>query len=135
MGVDQRIVWLGKRTDVGRLLQISDIGVLASHEEGFSNSILEYMAAELPVVVTRVGGAAEAVEEGVTGLLVPPHDPRAFAEALARFVDPVLRRRMGTAGRERLIRKFSHERCLENYEKLYRSLGAGGGVPSSLKPD
>ncbi|MBU0877948.1 MAG: glycosyltransferase [Alphaproteobacteria bacterium] len=133
LGVAERIIWLGTRTDVGQLLQVADIGILASHEEGFSNSILEYMAAQLPVVVTRVGGAPEAVEDGVTGILVPPRDPSALAEAITRSVDPELRRKMGTAGRERLIKMFSYDRCLENYEALYRSLMSKSSIPSSLK--
>jgi glycosyltransferase involved in cell wall biosynthesis len=133
-GIADRIVWLGQRTDVGRLLHLADIGVLASHEEGFSNSILEYMAAELPVVVTSVGGASEAVEDGMTGWLVPSRDPGAMAAAIQRLTDPQLRRQMGLAGRKRIMSRFSYAQCLMNYDELYRSLLSGKGIPPSLKP-
>ncbi|EFO33531.1 glycosyl transferase, group 1 family [Roseibium sp. TrichSKD4] len=133
LGISDRIVWLGRRADVERFLKIADIGVLASHEEGFSNSILEYMAAQLPVIVTRVGGAAEAIKDGETGILVPPHNPPALAEAIVRLADPEIRRSMGKAGREQLISKFSYDKCIENYETLYRSLMSGQGIPPTLK--
>jgi glycosyltransferase involved in cell wall biosynthesis len=133
-GVADRIVWLGQRTDVGNLLQLADIGVLASHEEGFSNSILEYMAAELPVIATAVGGAAEAIEDEVTGVIVPPRNPPALAEALERLMGSPMREEMGLAGRERLVSRFSYSQCLSDYESLYRSLIAKKGIPPSLKP-
>lgn len=133
-GVSDRIIWLGQRTDVGHLLHLADIGILASHEEGFSNSILEYMAAELPVVVTAVGGAAEAIEDGKTGYLVPARNPKALAEALSLMLNDAGRSHMGLAGRQRLMEKFSYSQCLTNYGLLYRSLTARQGIPPSLKP-
>lgn len=134
LGVADRIIWLGQRKDVNRLLRLADIGVLASHEEGFSNSILEYMAAQLPVVVTAVGGAGEAVENGKTGLLVPPRSPQALAEALVSLMDPELRIKMGLAGRQRLEAKFSYEQCISDYDSLYKSLITKSGIPKALRP-
>lgn len=123
LGIVGRVEWLGVRHDVAEILAIADIGVLSSHEEGFSNAVLEGMAAGLPMVVTRVGGNPEAVLDGETGFVVAPHDPAGLAEALSRLsADPALRRRLGAAARERLEKHFSLGRCLEDYERLYGSL-------------
>ena len=122
-GLTERIVFLGRRADIPDLLAASDIAVLASHEEGFSNAILEAMAAGLPMVTTDVGGNAEAVENGETGLVVPARQPAAMASALQRLVDdPAMRRQMGAAGRQRVRDLFSLEACVANYEALYRSV-------------
>lgn len=126
LGLSDRVYWLGEREDVAQLLNASDIGVLCSHQEGFSNSLLEYMAASLPVVATDVGGNAEAVVDGVTGRLVPARGPAALGEALAELANaPEKRRRMGSAGRARVIERFSLERCVEQYAFLYDALAAG----------
>lgn len=80
------------------LLAASDIGVLSSHEEGFSNILLENMAAGLPVLATSVGGTTEVVEDGKTGFLVPPENPAALTESLIRLAgDEGMRRDMGAA--------------------------------------
>jgi len=118
--------WLGPRSDTASLLAAVDIGLLCSDEEGFSNSILEGMAAGLPMVVTGVGGNAEAVVDGETGFVVPPQDPGRLGEAILTLVkDPGLCRRMGDAGRERIAKKFSAEACVQGYERLYAGLIAG----------
>jgi len=123
LGIDEHVRFLGQRRDVPELLQVSDIGLLCSHEEGFSNALLEYMAAGLPVVATNVGGNAEAVIDGVTGLLVPAKNPDALARAILRLVhDPAARQGMGTAGRTRVQQNFSLETCLNGYEVLYQSI-------------
>ena len=115
--------FLGERTDVEPLLKRADIGILCSHEEGFSNAILEGMAAGLPMVVTDVGGNAEAVVHGETGLVVPPRDPKALGEAIVALAsDKDGRRKMGLAGRKRAEMEFSIDRCVERYDGLYRSL-------------
>jgi glycosyltransferase involved in cell wall biosynthesis len=111
----------GPRRDVADLLARSDIFVLSSRSEGFPVSILEAMAAGLPVVATDVGGVAEAVVAGETGFLVPPGDPRALAEALGRLVaEPRLRRRFGEAGRDRALRLFDASRYRAAHLDLYR---------------
>ncbi|MBK8523307.1 MAG: glycosyltransferase [Betaproteobacteria bacterium] len=76
LGLTERVRFLGERGDVPDLLAASDIGVLASHEEGFSNAVIEGMAAGLPMVVSDVGGNAEAVIDGECGHVVPARDPR-----------------------------------------------------------
>ena len=92
-------------------------------------AVLEAMAAGLPVVATAVGGTPEVVVDGVTGLLVPPRDPHALAEAILRLLrDPDLRKRMGGAGRERVAAHFSVEQMVQRTEKLYEHLLAEKGL-------
>jgi glycosyltransferase involved in cell wall biosynthesis len=101
-----RLRLLGPRADAARLLPAADVVALPSRSEGFPQVPLHAMAAERPVVATRVGGTPEVVEDGGTGLLVPPEDPRALAEALRHLLaTPALARRLGAAGRERLLAK------------------------------
>ena len=115
---------LGHRPDVERVLAALDVFVLPSRSEGLSNTILEAMASGLPVVATRVGGAEELVEEGATGLLVPPGEPAALADALGRLlVAPDLRRVMGAAGRRRAGREFALAGMIREYQELYVARG------------
>lgn len=120
LGVGKEICFLGSRQDVPDLLNAADIGVLCSHEEGFSNAILEGMAAKLPMVVTDVGGNAEAVVHSLTGLVVPPRAPDELADALLAVARDPERRRMGEAGRLRMETVFSMDACLQGYADLYR---------------
>jgi glycosyltransferase involved in cell wall biosynthesis len=131
LGLDGQVQWLAERRDVPELLAASDVGVLASHQEGFSNSILEGMAAGLPMIVTDVGGNTEAVTHGASGLVVPPRDPRALGQAILTLArDPARRRQMGEAGRQRVAADFSLEACVGRYVRLYAALvtGAPGTV-------
>lgn len=126
LGLQDRISFLGARNDVAALLAASDLGILCSHEEGFSNAILEGMAAGLPMVVTDVGGNAEAVIEGETGLVVPARDPQRLAAALVRLAgDPALRAQFGKAGQERVTSRFALRQFVDNHRKLYAALSAG----------
>jgi glycosyltransferase involved in cell wall biosynthesis len=119
-GLSERVELLGARADIPELLAGSDVFVLSSHSEGFPVSILEAMAAGLPVVATNVGGVAEAVEDGETGLLVPAADAEALARALERLVsDADLRRRLGAAGRARALLLFDVRRYRAAYVELY----------------
>ena len=133
-GVDDKVEFLGVRNDVPDLLRISDLAILCSHEEGFSNFILEAMAAGLPVIVTDVGGNAEAVRDGVTGIVVPPHSPSYLGAAILRLAkDEQLAMRMGQAARQRVQELFSLEACVSQYVEVYsavaadRDLAAAGG--------
>jgi len=114
----------GWRRDIPEILAASDVAVLASRfGEGCPNALLEAMAAGKPVVATRAGGTPEVVEDGVTGILVPPGDVEALRAALERLrTDPGLRRKMGEAGRERALRVFSPDRLVRRYEALYSEL-------------
>jgi len=130
LGIDAHLRWLGAVDDVGPLLAAADIGVLASHEEGFSNAILEGMAAGLPMVVTDVGGNAEAIVDGVCGRVVPARDPAALAAALLELAgDPAARARMGQAARARAATHFTLEACVARYATFYRNLVAGVSPP------
>ncbi|MBC8793678.1 MAG: hypothetical protein C6Y20_18940 [Tagaea sp. CACIAM 22H2] len=122
-GIADHVRYAGERADVRPLLIASDIYVSASHEEGFSNSVLEAMAANLPVVATRVGGTPDAVLDGVTGLLVPARDPVAMSDAIVKLSsDAQLRASMGSAGRGRVEADFGVEKCADSYDAIYRGL-------------
>jgi glycosyltransferase involved in cell wall biosynthesis len=123
-------MWLGERADVEELLSASDIFVLPSHQEGFSNALLEAMAARLPAVATAIGGNIDAVSDNETGLLVPVRDPRGLAAAILRLAQaPDLRRSFGEAARRRVEQCFSLQACVDRYERLYRALGQADPPP------
>ncbi|HCA48133.1 MAG TPA: hypothetical protein DEP45_12520 [Armatimonadetes bacterium] len=114
---------LGRRRDVPDLLNAADIFVLSSRQEGFPITILEAMAAGKPVIATDVGGCAEAVVDGETGLIVPPEDPQALAEAISALIsDPERARSMGEAGHRRVEREFTVDRMVEQHLELYQSI-------------
>jgi glycosyltransferase involved in cell wall biosynthesis len=114
---------LGHRTDVPRLLGAADVALLTSVSEGIPLSLIEAMAAGLPVVSTRVGGVPEVVEEGQTGLLAPSGDVPALAEALLRLADdPALRAAMGARARERARALFSEDQMCDAYDRAYREM-------------
>lgn len=122
-GLAEHIQLLGSRRDVPDLLRASNVGLLCSHEEGFSNAVLEGMAAGLPMIVTDVGGNFEAVRDGVDGLVVPSRNPAELGAAILTLaLDPDLRRRMGQAAAERAKTEFSIEACLQSYDRFYRGL-------------
>lgn len=120
LGLSDRVFFLGRCSKIPELLAVSDICVLTSDSEGFSNSILEYMAAGKPVVATNVGGAAEAVIENETGFLIDPDDDRSLAERIRRlFNDDSLRNRLGLAGKQRVLDRFSTTNQLSKTLDLY----------------
>ena len=117
-----RVHFLGVLSDVRELLGASDLFALASRWEGNPLSVMEAMAARLPVVATAVGGVPELVEDGVTGLLVPPGDAEALERALAALVGDAARRRaMGEAARVRAS-AFSVEAMVAAYSELFLRL-------------
>jgi len=123
LGIAPRVRWLGTRTDIPEILHASDIGVLASHEEGSPNAVLEYMAAGLPVVATAVGGSGESIVDGVTGHLVPARAPERLARALARLLDdPAQRAALGRQGRRRALREFDIDTCVARYSCVFSSV-------------
>ena len=115
---------LGERNDVPRILAAADVGILTpTRNEGLSNAILELMAAGLPVVVTDIGGNAEVVVDGQTGLVLPPHDPKRLGDAILNLAqNPGRRKAMGDAARKRLAEEFSLTACVERYCALYEHL-------------
>jgi glycosyltransferase involved in cell wall biosynthesis len=122
-GIADRVHWLGHIPDPRRLLQGSDIFALASVGEAFGLVLPEAMACSLPVVSTRSGGIVEIVEEGVTGFLVSPLNPEAFAKALKRLIeDRELREYMGKRGQERVARLFTLDKVIANTMDIYKSM-------------
>jgi glycosyltransferase involved in cell wall biosynthesis len=123
LGLGQRIVFTGFRSDVPDLLSEAAISVLPSLSEGTSNTLLESMAAGIPVIATRVGGNPEVIEDGVSGLLVPPRDSAALAAAVGCLLeDDGLATRLGQAGMRRVSELFSLERSVRETEHLYQRL-------------
>lgn len=129
LGLADHVHFLGLRQDVPSILRASDIGVLCSHEEGFSNALLEGMAAKLPMIATDAGGNGEAVIDGVTGKVVPISEPVALGSAILQLAtDPGLAQKMGIAGRKRIKQHFSLSSCVDRYEELYTGLMQGKSV-------
>lgn len=123
LGVEKKVFFIGRCERVPELLSVTDVCVLSSRYEGFSNSILEYMAAAKPVVATDVGGAREAIVEGETGFIVPSGDDEAIAlRVLSLLGDKEKAVAMGVKGKERVIKEFSLAAQLEKTEKLYEQL-------------
>jgi glycosyltransferase involved in cell wall biosynthesis len=121
LGLSESCLFIGRCANVPDLLAASDVCVLSSQAEGFSNSILEYMAAGRAVVATNVGGASEAIVEGETGHLVDAGDDRAMAERLIALLrDPGKRATMGVNGRRRVEQRFSTENRLNTTVALYK---------------
>ena len=125
-GLEPFVRFLGLRTDVGRLLQAGDLVLLSSISEGIPLTLIEAMAAGLPVVSTNVGGVGEVVEDGRTGLLAPAGDDAALAEKILRLADsPELRRQMGQFGRKRATTLFSETQMHGLYLRLYQEMVQG----------
>ena len=118
-GLEDRFHLAGQQTDVLPYLAAMDIGVLSSLAEGFSNSLLEYMASGLPAVATEVGGNREALEGA--GILVPPDDPEALAEAILELRSAALRQKLGLAARQR-VERFSLARAEKRMKEIYAEL-------------
>jgi len=120
LGIKNNVMFVGGRSDIQKILPEIDISVLSSLSEGFSNTILESMAAGKPVVCTCVGGNPEAVIDGKTGFLVPPKDPESLAQATSVLLeDEELANTMGKTGKERAERYFSLKRMIETNGKIY----------------
>jgi glycosyltransferase involved in cell wall biosynthesis len=122
LSLGDRLRFLGFRSDVSEILKQLDIFVLASTSEGMPLSILEAMAAGNPVVASNCGGIPEMLDDGRTGLLVPPADPDALSEAISGLLkDSACARRLGQAAREKFFKEFTVDRMIDQYERLYVS--------------
>src|SRR5437773_5028623 len=123
LGIESRVHFAGEVVSPCNLHQYLDVSVICSLSEGFPNSLIEAMAAARPVVATPVGGVTDAVTHGFTGMLVPVDDPAPLVDALRRLeADPLLRARLGEAGREAVRLKFRQDIVIEKLTMLYEVL-------------
>ncbi|MFO0851520.1 MAG: glycosyltransferase [Gemmataceae bacterium] len=122
----ERFVLRGSVSDVPGFLRSVDVAVLPSHSEGMSNALLEYMAAGRAVVATAVGANPQLVTDGESGLIVPPRDEAALADAIGRLIDdPVSSRRLGAAAGRRVEADYSRNAMRRRFERFYRGLITG----------
>jgi glycosyltransferase involved in cell wall biosynthesis len=130
LGIQNRVVMAGFQKDVRPYYRMATAMALPSHTEGSPYVLLEAMIAGVPVAATRVGGVPEHVENGVTGLLVPAHDPAAMAEALQRLLsDPQLRDRIAEAGRRYAASSHNFEAYIESLIRFYAETLKASGMP------
>ncbi len=123
LGLRDHVIFPGEWAGSREPYAAADIGLLASHTEGFSNSLIEGMAMGLPMIATRVGGNTDAIDDGENGFLVAPSAPEELATAILTLADmPDLRSRLGLAAREKALAQFSLEACIDRYERLWRGL-------------
>jgi glycosyltransferase involved in cell wall biosynthesis len=135
LGIGDSVFFLGDCQRIPDLLFVSDVCVLSSKSEGFSNAILEYMAASRPVVATDVGGAREAVTDGETGFLVAPGDIDGMAARIVHLLGhPAEAADMGERGRRKVEARFSCAAQLRNTLGLYDALLAGRGLAPERAP-
>lgn len=129
--IAENIRWLGERGDLPNIYAASDVCLLCSHEEGLPNAVLEAQASGVPVVVTDVGGSPEAINDGRTGILVPPHSPASIAKAILLLAgDASLRFGMGRKAKIWINESFSLIACVEAHQSLYSRLLAKRGAVS-----
>jgi len=123
LGLEEYFVFTGDRTDISQLLAVIDIYILSSVSEGFSNAVLEAMAAGKPVIASNIGGNAEAVIQNQTGLLVPPRNTEAIVKGILRLLENTsLRQFMGKEGYVRVAKGFTLEKMIENVEAIFERL-------------
>jgi len=123
LGIAGKVFFTDGVGSVAGYLPLMELGCMSSLNEGFSNAILEYMAAGLAVVATNVGGNREAVVDGVTGFLTPVGDETTFARRVISLLeDKPLRKAMGERGRARCAERFEMEACIRRHERYYESL-------------
>ena len=134
-GLENSVRFLGVRRDVPELMSAADGYVLSSAWEGMPVVLLEAAAVELPIVSTRVGGVAEVVEDGRTGVLVPPGNPAALATAMEQIetLTPETRRSMGARGRALVEGQCGTERVMAIWDRLYGEVTSVPGVPTEQR--
>jgi len=123
MGMEKNVVFLGERIDVDELYSVMNIFVLPSYREGFPHSIMEASAMARPVITTNVRGCREAVSNNITGVIVPPKDSQALANALIYLLsNPEVAKKMGEAGRKKAQQDFDERVLFNKMEKASRML-------------
>jgi glycosyltransferase involved in cell wall biosynthesis len=120
LNIRNKIHFIGRCDNVPRLLCASDIGLIASHEEGFCNALLEEMAASLPVIATDVGGNREALDDGNAGLIVEPHNSESIAKAIKTFTEDMEKAKaVGKIACHRVSNEFTISRMVNEYMEIY----------------
>lgn len=136
LGIAASIEFRDLMRDVRPALAEADGFVLPSRYEGMPNALIEAMAAGLPCVATRVSGSEDLIEDGASGLLVPPNDPNQLATALLRVLtDRAAARAMGEAARERIVRSFNQRTLVEDTIALYTRLTGKTPAKNAISPD
>ena len=126
LDLNDKILMTGFRSDVPNVLRCSDVVVLCSETESAPLTLLEGLSCGLPVVATRVGGIPEIVEDGVNGFLVQPKCPEAIAEKILELnADRGLRMRLGEAARETVLERYTAEKAVNQYLKIYDKIAKG----------
>lgn len=130
-----RVQWLGYRIDVPAILKRLDMLAMPSHWEGFGLVAAEALLAETPVIASNASSLPEIITDATHGILVPRQDPEALAKAIIGAAEnPANGRRMATAGRARVLEKFSADRMIDGYEKTLAALVAGNDETTKLLP-
>ncbi len=129
LGIADRVHFLGWRRDMRQVYADLDVVVLSSLNEGSPVAVIEAMAAARPVVATSVGGVGEVVDDGTTGILVPPRDADAIASGVLRFLgDPAWSKAVGLAGRSSVVPRYAVSRLVGDIERLYVDLAQTKGL-------
>ncbi len=124
LGVEGQVLFLGPRSDIPAILAALDIFVLPSRFEGLSLALLEAMAAGKPVVATAVSGTVEVIQDGETGVLVPPEDEVSLARALLDLISqPRRARTLGERARTHVLQHYTIDKIAEQYMELYSRVG------------
>ncbi|MBN1257661.1 MAG: glycosyltransferase family 4 protein [Planctomycetes bacterium] len=129
LGIRDAVRWLGRVERLNLFLQMSDVGVIASiGSEGWSRASVEFMTFSVPMVATSVGSLPEIVLDGQTGMIVPPRDSAALANAITALLDnDINRRQLGEAGRDRVLNNFTRERMMQDVLAFYHKLLGNNG--------
>lgn len=128
LNIKSSVIFTGMRKDVPEILSILDVFVLPSLHEGLPMALLEAQAARIPVVATRVGAIPDVVEDGATGILIPPKDPQAIAEAIIMILsNKEFASKIAQKGFERVRDNFSSEKMGNKYLSVYKELIEGAG--------
>jgi N-acetyl-alpha-D-glucosaminyl L-malate synthase BshA len=123
LGLQQKVFLTGFRSDVANLLGCNDAVVLCSETESAPLTLLEGMSSGLPVIATSVGGIPEIIQDGVNGFLVPPKNPEAIADRILQLnAEPTLRTRLGKAARETVLQRYTADKVVDQYLKIYENL-------------
>lgn len=123
LGLEQDVVFTGRRSDVPEVLRAMTVFVQASESEACPMAVLEASASGLPVVATNVGGTPELVNDGITGILVEPRNAQQIADAVLRLLDsPDTARQMGQAGAGRMRQHFSLDACVDAHARMYNAV-------------